>query len=420
MTTLIPTDFQHWQQQYAPRHYLLAFSGGRDSVALLDALMHSNLSAPLTLCHVHHGWSARADEWATWCVATAARYGLACEVVRIAMGDIQGESREALARHKRYQALAQRLPARGVLLTAHHQDDQAESFLLAALRGSGLAGLAAMPARKAFARGEHWRPLLSVSRAAIDAYLQAYQLDFLDDPSNADARYRRNALRHDIFPRLQAQGWQAEKSFAQSAAWLGEALAVQDLLLDRLLPDDLANPVPWQIFLADAPLQRALLRRFLARRGATMPPAARLQEWVRQAQSSAGEPRILWETWCLLKYRDGVWLLPAHEIAAPPAFAHEVDWPGMGRLRVQGNVRKDAAWALARGGMPFRGKTLKDAGQKHGIPAWLRARLPVLMSNGAVLWAGGLGYENNIHDITIEWCPTIPLTAYGQVDENIA
>ena len=110
-------------------------------MALLDALARAALSAPLALCHVHHGWSAQADVWADWCVAKAAEYGLPCEVVRIGMGDTQGESLEAVARARRYEALARLLPARGVLLTAHHRDDQAESFLLAALRGSGLPGV---------------------------------------------------------------------------------------------------------------------------------------------------------------------------------------------------------------------------------------------------------------------------------------
>ena len=402
MHTLLPDTFRQWQTDKRPAAFLLAFSGGRDSVALLDMLAKEDLPAPLRLCHVHHGWHEEADDWAQWCTTTAQTYDLSCDVVHIRMDNAQGESREALARQKRYQALADRLPARGVLLTAHHQDDQAESFLLAALRGSGLAGLAAMPARQTFAHGEHWRPLLSISRAAIDAYVAAHHLLYLDDPSNADPRYRRNALRQDIFPRLRAQGWQAEKSLAQSAHWLGEALAVHNALLDRLLPPSPANPLPWRYLQENDILQRALLRRFLDQRGALMPPAARLQEWLRQAQHGGGEPRIEWASWWLIKYRDGVWLLPAHDIAAPPPAAATTFWPGVGCLHIQGDIPAHAAWTLARGGLPFRGKTLKDLYQQHGIPAWLRTRLPVLLADGKVLWAAMLGNNHGIA-LDVEW-----------------
>lgn len=405
----ILTSLYHWQDDYAPSAYLLAFSGGRDSVALLHLLAHTHLSAPLRLCHVHHGWSTQADDWAAWCVAKAAQYGLPCEVVRIRMGGARGESREARARLLRYQALAARLPERGVLLTAHHQDDQAESFLLAALRGSGLQGLAAMPARKAFAQGEHWRPLLDVPRAAVDAYIQAYQLDFLDDPSNADTRLRRNALRHNVFPVLQAQGWQAEKCLAQSAHWLGEALDVQNTLLDALLPDALQNPVPFSVVAHDnAALERALLRRVLQRMGASMPPAPRLAEWLRQMRAGGGEPQLRWGAWLLIGYRGAMWLADADEPDPPPAFARDVTWRGVGVLHVTGECPSDAKWWLARGGMAFHargkahGKTLKDAFQKAGIPAALRGRTPVLASGQTVLWAGFLGCAQGF-DGGVKW-----------------
>ena len=407
---LLSDDFYRWQADYHPAAYLLAFSGGSDSVALLDALARAALSAPLALCHVHHGWSAQADVWAEWCVTKAAEYGLPCEVVRIGMGDTQGESLEAVARARRYEALARLLPPRGVLLTAHHRDDQAESFLLAALRGSGLQGLAAMPSRKAFAGGEHWRPLLAVPRAAIDAYVRGHGLAFLDDPSNDDGRFRRNALRHEVFPLLQAQGWQAEKTLAQSAQWLGEALAVQDALLDGLLPDALTSPLPFTPWLdADAALQKAVLRRFVQRLGAPPPPAARLQEWLRQVREGGGQPQLRWAAWCLLFYRGQVWLVPWTDIAAPPAFARDVLWAGVGRLRVAGECPPDAQWLLARGGMAFHaphkthGKSLKDAFQQAGVPALLRTRTPVLVAGGKVLWAGYLGHAQGAAGLRVEW-----------------
>lgn len=389
-------DFLHWQADYRPSAYLLAFSGGRDSVAMLDWLAQTDLTAPLSLCHVHHGWRAEADDWADWCVTKAVEYGLPCEVVRIDMGETQGKSLEAVARDKRYQALARLLPPRGVLLTAHHQDDQAETFLLAALRGSGLQGLAAMPARKAFAGGEHWRPWLGVPRAAIEAYVAARGLDFIDDPSNVDGRYRRNALRREVLPHMDG------KALALSAQRAGEDLAVQQLLLDRLLPESLANPLPWRDFQHEPPvLQAAVVRRFLQRAGLPMPPGPRLQEWLRQVGEGAGEPLLAYDDWRVVFYRGQVFLYREVAIGEAPAFAPLTLWPGVGELRVQGAEKGE--WALARGGMRFHGKTLKDAFQKAGVNTFERARTPVLLVDDEVAWAGHLGAARGFAGLAVEW-----------------
>ncbi|MDO5090222.1 MAG: tRNA lysidine(34) synthetase TilS [Cardiobacteriaceae bacterium] len=388
--------FLHWQVDYRPAAFLLAFSGGRDSVAMLDWLSRMDLAAPLSLCHVHHGWRAEADDWADWCVAKAADYGVACAVVRVEAHGARGESVEAVARAARYQALAARLPPRGVLLTAHHQDDQAETFLLAALRGSGVQGLAAMPGRKAFARGEHWRPWLAVPRAAIDAYVAERNLDFLDDPSNAEMRFRRNALRHQVLPLLDA------RALALSAQRAGEDLAVQQWLLDRLLPEALENPLPWRAFVAEPPaLQAAVVRRFLQRAGLPMPPGERLAEWLRQVRMGGGEPLLAYGEWRLVFYRDEVFLYREVAVGDAPAFAPLTLWAGVGELRVSGV--DEGEWALARGGMRFNGKTLKDAFQKAGIPRFERARTPVLLVAGEAVWAGGLGCARGVAGLVVEW-----------------
>ena len=148
------SPFWRWQEEYRPAAFLLALSGGRDSMALLQALTlrRARLAAPLLACYVNHGWSAAGADWGVFCQREAAARGVPCEIVKLDWADGGGNA-EARARTLRYQALAARLPPRGVLLTAHHRDDQAETFILQALRGSGLDGLAAMPARRAFAGG---------------------------------------------------------------------------------------------------------------------------------------------------------------------------------------------------------------------------------------------------------------------------
>ncbi|OGT20922.1 MAG: tRNA lysidine(34) synthetase TilS, partial [Gammaproteobacteria bacterium RBG_16_57_12] len=157
----------------APRRYLLAFSGGLDSHVLLHALCALRDRFPETAIHalhVHHGLSPRADAWAAHCKTIAEALGVPCEVFKVHAHPLTGQSPEAAARAARYQAFARVMRPGDYLLTAHHQDDQAETLLLQLLRGSGPHGLAAMPARASFAAGLLLRPLLGFSRAELHDY----------------------------------------------------------------------------------------------------------------------------------------------------------------------------------------------------------------------------------------------------------
>jgi len=177
-----------------PRRYLIAYSGGLDSTVLLHALASQapSLAAPLAAVHIHHGLQAPADQWLDHCLAQCAELGIHCEALRVSVARDSGEGLEASARHARYRAIAQVMEEGDMLLTAHHQDDQAETLLLQLLRGSGVAGLAAMAPVKSFARGWHARPLLDFTRAQLQAYGEVQQLRWIDDPSNFDTSLERN------------------------------------------------------------------------------------------------------------------------------------------------------------------------------------------------------------------------------------
>ena len=248
-------------------------------MALLQALVaqRQRLTAPLVACYVDHGWSAASGEWGAFCVREAAARGVGCEVLRLNWQTAPGESLEAKARLLRYQALAARLPPRGVLLTAHHREDQVETFFLQLLRGSGLDGLAAMPAQRPFADGAHWRPLLDTSRAAIEAFVAVEGVPFLDDPSNVDTRFARNRLRHAGLPPLVEMA----AAVARSAGWLAEAQAVQQALLDEIL-GEAQTVLPWDALAAahGTTVAKALLRRWLQRAGQPAPPGKRLLSFI--------------------------------------------------------------------------------------------------------------------------------------------
>jgi len=190
---------------------LIACSGGSDSVgiaAILGAVANP-MELQLTLAHVNHGvrHSAWQDE------AVVLRLSAALGIV-VRIESLQPEKRnEASLRDARYDALTRLASECGanVVATGHNAEDQTETVLMALFRGTGPAGLAGMPARRALAPGiDLARPLLRFERAEIRAYIQNAGLPYAVDPTNDDLILRRNAVREalaalrPLFPGLDA------------------------------------------------------------------------------------------------------------------------------------------------------------------------------------------------------------------------
>jgi tRNA(Ile)-lysidine synthase len=202
------------------RKVAVAASGGRDSTALLHATVRqaAPLGVEVVALHVHHGLAAEADAWLAHVRRQARRFGAGFRAERLEGAPAAGESVEAWARRGRYAALARMARAEhcSLVLLAQHRRDQAETFLIQALRGGGAAGLAAMPAL-AVRDGIAWaRPWLDRPREAIDAYLRRHRLRHIDDPSNADRRFARGRLRA-LWPALTGAFADAEVTLARAA-----------------------------------------------------------------------------------------------------------------------------------------------------------------------------------------------------------
>ena len=166
--------------------YVVAVSGGVDSVVLLDVLAKAQLGK-LVVAHVHHGIRAESDEEYAFVQALATQYGAEFEGAHLKLG--AGAS-EQLAREERYvflRTVAKK--CQGTLVVAHHADDVIETIALQCERGTGWRGLAAMGAE------DIWRPLTWQYKADILAYAQAHQLEWREDASNHQAVYTRNRLR---------------------------------------------------------------------------------------------------------------------------------------------------------------------------------------------------------------------------------
>lgn len=180
-------------------HVLVACSGGPDSVALAAAL-HSaapRMGINVSLAHVNHGVrsSARQDE----CIVLqlAAQFGVPLSVIAL-QSRTDDEARLRLARYRAL-AKAARAQSCSVIATAHHAEDQTETVFLALLRGSGLAGLSGMAARRSLEPGlDLARPFLGITPETLRAYCHARALPYAVDPTNSDPGRRRNAVREAL------------------------------------------------------------------------------------------------------------------------------------------------------------------------------------------------------------------------------
>ncbi len=251
------------------RTVAVAASGGRDSTALLHAAVRQGqaLGVDVWALHVHHGLMSNADAWQDHVRRQARRFGAAFACERLQGAPARGDSVEAWARKGRYAALARMAKVAGIdlVLLAQHRRDQAETFLIQALRGGGAAGLAAMPA-VVQREGITWaRPWLACSRESIDAYLRRHRLSYIDDPSNADTRFARGRLRA-LWPTLSEAFADAETTLSRAAqrAAADAAVVADAAAADLAALEAVGRPLPVARLLLLSPArQAAALRAWL-------------------------------------------------------------------------------------------------------------------------------------------------------------
>jgi tRNA(Ile)-lysidine synthase len=265
----------------------LGLSGGLDSMVLLHALAGLRPDYAVAALHVHHGLNTHADEWVTFCRQGCAQLGVPLQVVRVKLAPNAAEGVEAAARGARYEALAR--TGADAVVTAHHADDQAETVLFQLLRGGGPRALAAMPESRPLAPGLLLvRPLLACTRTELEAYARQHGLLWVEDDSNIDTRYTRNALRLDVLPAIARHLPNYREHLISSAQRMAEAADLLDELaeLDGAeagLPDSLDCEI-----LKSLPETRArnLLAHYLRLQGVPLPSPAHLVEMLRQLKEA--------------------------------------------------------------------------------------------------------------------------------------
>jgi tRNA(Ile)-lysidine synthase len=402
----------------AVKRIALAISGGLDSVVLLDtvckAAQANQTAKKLTevwVFHIHHGLQKPADEWLEFCEKLAKKYGAHFDFRLLHFADKTQGNIEARARAERYDALTELCHEHDIhdLLLAHHQNDQAETVLLQLLRGAGVAGLSGMPLQRLNTVDGHsislWRPLLNQSRAELEAYAKQHKLKWIEDPSNQNLRYRRNAIRKDIIPRLEKIQPGATANLARSA----ELLADSQVLLDRLAMQDGMDMLQGltlklrpllKLHQSDKPASNNVMRYWLKLNQLAMPSQERLESWWKDLLMLKQDSSLEWQhddrsirLWRgilqVAHIQIGEWVFKeiaprSKLLGLPAAWVSEAQQRGL----IEHRQRLGAEKIQIKSHGPR--KTLKNLFQESDTPPWER-QANLLYINDELIAVAGVG-----------------------------
>ena len=414
----------------------VAFSGGLDSTVLLHATVLAHGPKNVVAFHVHHGIQKQATQWQRHCEKVAKKLGCHFDTRNIQLP--HASNLEAQARTYRYEALREMCEAHQIkdLLVAHHQDDQAETVLIQLMRGAGLAGLSGMPTLKTNQSKTSnlgdisiWRPFLDLRRADLEIYAKENKLDWIEDPSNQDESYRRNAVRRSLLPQLEKVQQGAISNLARSARHLAEAqdllnqLADIDLgLIDR--PEGLSKTNLLRLYKTSQPRAKNAVRRWLNKHHLANPSEDRLASWFAELQQVRVDARLHWEhDGVLIRLWRGYLLVEIkqeQEVFAGewvfkklPANSKKI---GISKSRFDEAKKKGLINTMRRqGGEKFKTqlnrprKSLKNLYQEANIPPWQRD-LPLLYIGDELVAVAGIGISADWQvsqgaRIELEWLP---------------
>ena len=404
----------------------LAYSGGVDSRVLLHLL--SSLEMDVRAIYIDHGLQKDSAAWAEQCEYVCKRHGIPFISVAVNARAASRESPEAAARAARYKALAEYIKPDHCLLTAQHQDDQAETLLLQLFRGAGPAGLAAMPFYSRFSDGWHCRPLLNFTRNQIMDYAVGHELSWVDDPSNQDEKYDRNFLRLKVMPLLQTRWPSINRTLSVAAMQQAEnkkilnELAVSDLkkvehTTEYLSLDDLQQ--------LPAPRIRNLIRYWIKLQHLPVPTRKAMQQIMQQMfmDKNDAKSRVSWSGADIYRFKNRLYAVAETETqhddqqilvwnSAEPLYIESLQKKLVLEQAIGKGLKADLAGQLFTVSFRQGGENIKPSGRNEthslkklfqdiSLPPWIRSQVPLIYLNNELVavagyWvADGYAVKNN-------------------------
>lgn len=417
-------QFNQWLSHHLPANpgqsrprLLLALSGGLDSCVLLHLLVKAGHVLPFEwhVMHVHHGLSVNAEAWANFCLQQCQQVNVPLQIVHVNVTKTAKQGVEAEARQLRYNALFGYQFSNEVLadfiVTAHHQDDQAETLLLQLFRGAGVKGLSGMAAVDKTRR--LLRPLLNVPRQALIDFAQQHTIQWCIDESNDNTQYERNFVRHEVMPILESRFQSVKSVLARTASHLAEADELLAVLARQDAENLLANNSLCLQGLSQLDLSRAknMLRWWFSKNKLAMPSTEHLGEITQQLLHAKKDAdlSIQLQALTLKRYQQRAYLYPdkiaepfnlvwnGEAVLALPSGGqlhfHQVTGAGLalkfGITRLRITHREGGERFKPNALRPTR--TLKYLLQEANMPPWQRTHLPLVYRDDTLACVPGIG-----------------------------
>ncbi|WP_154222378.1 tRNA lysidine(34) synthetase TilS [Marinicella rhabdoformis] len=368
------------------QHFLIAYSGGADSTALLHfCAHHPSLKNRVRAIHINHQLQKPSSEWQSHCEKQCRLWQIPIVVECLTLSD----DSENTAREGRRAAFEQHIKHSEVLLTGHHLQDQVETVLFRLFRGTGLKGLGGMQSYSKLPSGHTiHRPLLLISKGQINTYLEFNQLTWVEDPSNQKNQYSRNKIRNQLLPVIEQYDEHAVQAIRQSAAYLQKS---HELLL-QLLPKD--NPIPMNNLVTST-----FLHHWIQKQGINPPPAKHLDAFMiscLQAEKHKN-PSITWARYTLSLWHKQLYLLKrvAQPKNATLDFHQHIKLPCGGQISFSRPLDMRSL-QIRYGVTGFRikltkhaqHKSIKKLHQEQKTPPWDKVITPFIYHNNELLAVG--------------------------------
>lgn len=417
------------------RKFLLAFSGGVDSIVLLDLL--TNLvkeSDQLRVIHINHNLNEYSDDWAQFSSEVCVKYDLPLINASV-KPKRQGKGLEADARALRYQSFREIIQDNEYLLTGHHQDDQMETLLYRIFRGTGIDGLRAIRRKTKFGKGFLYRPMLNVSRDKIEEYARLKNLKWICDSSNNDSSYDRNYLRKDIIPLIKKRWPSVEKKVSRLAV-----IAEQNQsLLNELAIEDIGKIKNYSHLDVETlsgksyPRIINIFRFMINKNNMGVPSMQVLNEGIKTLMHSKSEsPSMTWNDYSIRRYKHRLYFLNS-SLNSPNNLLAEISWDikktinlgeNLGSIQARfltgdgislNKCPKSLAIKYRKGGEEIKPsghkitKSLKNLFQENNVLPWVRDKIPLIYVDQELISVGDLWFNqdykanNNEDGFLVTW-----------------
>ncbi len=403
------------------RKFLLAFSGGVDSVVLLDLLVNVlKESDALRIIHINHNLNEHSNDWAQFSSEICEKYDLPliCESVEPKR---HGKGLEADARELRYQSFRDVIQDDEYLLTGHHQDDQMETLLYRIFRGTGIDGLMAIRREIKFGKGFLYRPMLNISREKIEEYAQLKNLKWIYDSSNDDSSYDRNFLRKDIIPLIKKR-WPSVENKVSRLSVIAEQ---NQLLLNELAIEDVGQLKNYNHLGIETLSEKSypriinIFRFMIKKNNMSVPSMQVLNEGIKTLMHSKSKsPSMTWNDNTIRRYKHRLYFLNS-ALNSPNDLSNEMSWDikktinlgkNLGSIQARflngegislNRCPSNLAIKYRKGGEEIKPsghkitKSLKNLFQENNVLPWVRDKIPLIYVDQELISVGDLWFNQD-------------------------